>query len=55
MNLREKKVIENQKKTDGGWGKSNICPVHKVQLEIVSIGTTHAQLACRECNPQLFK
>ena len=52
MNPREKKVIEKQKKEDGGWGKSNICPKHKIRLEIISIGKTHAQLGCRKCQDE---
>jgi len=54
MNPREKKAIAKQKKADGG-GQSIRCSKHKTKLEIVSMGKTHAQLACRKCNPEVFK
>lgn len=51
MNFKEKAIIAKQKKEDGG-GQSTICPKHKIKMQIVSIGTTHAQVACPKCQEE---
>ena len=54
MNFKERVIIAKQKEEEGE-GQSLRCPKHKIPLEVVSIGETHAQLACPKCNPNLFK
>ena len=51
MDFRERVTIA---KKDGG-GTSIRCSKHGIKMQVVSIGTTHAQVACPKCHPELFK
>lgn len=51
MDFKERVAIA---KKDGG-GTSIRCSKHKIKMQVVYIGTTHALVACPKCNPERFK